>query len=172
MLSLMIAAPALLGLMFLSLGGQADPAPLPDEDDDTGENPTDVGATSGDDLITGTNGADLIRGLSGDDTISALSGDDVIDGNAVHDAFLAGAGDDVARGGAGPASSSATASVRPMPPARQTAGASAKSAARNTVGLIAAISAAWAGRASAAAAMTTGMAFMISAFHSRFRRRA
>ncbi|WPZ22413.1 calcium-binding protein [Sulfitobacter faviae] len=77
------------------------PLPCPTKTTDTGENPTDVGATSGDDLITGTNGADLIRGLSGDDTISALSGDDVIEGNAGRDAILAGPGDDVARGGAG-----------------------------------------------------------------------
>jgi len=81
---------------------------------------TDVGATTGDDVINTGNGADeVINGLDGNDSISAAGGndhllgatgddflngavgDDTLDGGQGNDTLVAGAGQDLLRGGKG-----------------------------------------------------------------------
>lgn len=60
---------------------------------------TQIGGTSGDDVIVGTSGPDEVFGLQGEDIICGMNGDDIIKGAAGDDTIQGGAGNDDIYGG-------------------------------------------------------------------------
>jgi len=63
----------------------------------SGFDPKAVGASAGNDSLTGTAGNDYIDGGAGNDTLSGLAGNDVLNGGAGDDLIDGGAGSDTAR---------------------------------------------------------------------------